>query len=103
MFITLTAFFLNSHYMCSCDCIRVFCVFLSQVYISEISHKGVRGALGSCPQITAVFGALALYALGRNILILLHLQYLFNACSCNSYSEQLTIPENVSRGGQCLA
>ncbi|XP_008286947.1 solute carrier family 2, facilitated glucose transporter member 6 [Stegastes partitus] len=33
------------------------------VYISEISHKGVRGALGSCPQITAVFGALALYAL----------------------------------------
>ncbi|XP_054860998.1 solute carrier family 2, facilitated glucose transporter member 6 isoform X2 [Amphiprion ocellaris] len=34
------------------------------VYISEISHKGVRGALGSCPQITAVFGALALYALG---------------------------------------
>lgn len=37
----------------------------SQVYISEISHKAVRGALGSCPQITAVFGALALYALGR--------------------------------------
>uniref|UniRef100_A0A3Q0SIP2 Solute carrier family 2 member 6 n=1 Tax=Amphilophus citrinellus TaxID=61819 RepID=A0A3Q0SIP2_AMPCI len=34
------------------------------VYISEISHKKVRGALGSCPQITAVFGALALYALG---------------------------------------
>ncbi|XP_053195003.1 solute carrier family 2, facilitated glucose transporter member 6 isoform X1 [Scomber japonicus] len=34
------------------------------VYISEISHKGVRGALGSCPQITAVFGALALYSLG---------------------------------------
>ncbi|XP_042248278.1 solute carrier family 2, facilitated glucose transporter member 6 [Thunnus maccoyii] len=34
------------------------------VYISEISHKAVRGALGSCPQITAVFGALALYALG---------------------------------------
>ncbi|XP_029015574.1 solute carrier family 2, facilitated glucose transporter member 6 [Betta splendens] len=33
------------------------------VYISEISHKGVRGALGSCPQITAVFGALALYSL----------------------------------------
>lgn len=33
------------------------------VYISEISHKSVRGALGSCPQITAVFGALALYAL----------------------------------------
>uniref|UniRef100_A0A3Q3WG15 Solute carrier family 2, facilitated glucose transporter member 8 n=1 Tax=Mola mola TaxID=94237 RepID=A0A3Q3WG15_MOLML len=34
------------------------------VYISEISHKAVRGALGSCPQITAVFGALSLYALG---------------------------------------
>ncbi|XP_067087121.1 solute carrier family 2, facilitated glucose transporter member 6-like [Osmerus mordax] len=34
------------------------------VYISEISHPSVRGALGSCPQITAVFGSLALYALG---------------------------------------
>ncbi|XP_077162286.1 solute carrier family 2, facilitated glucose transporter member 6 isoform X4 [Paroedura picta] len=34
------------------------------VYISEISHPGVRGALGSCPQIMAVLGALALYALG---------------------------------------
>ncbi|XP_036946007.1 solute carrier family 2, facilitated glucose transporter member 6 [Acanthopagrus latus] len=34
------------------------------VYISEISHKTVRGALGSCPQITAVFGSLSLYALG---------------------------------------
>uniref|UniRef100_A0A8C6TV57 Solute carrier family 2, facilitated glucose transporter member 8 n=1 Tax=Neogobius melanostomus TaxID=47308 RepID=A0A8C6TV57_9GOBI len=34
------------------------------VYISEISHKTVRGALGSCPQITAVAGALTLYALG---------------------------------------
>ncbi|KAG7239488.1 hypothetical protein INR49_028959 [Caranx melampygus] len=33
------------------------------VYISEISHKSVRGALGSCPQVTAVFGTLALYAL----------------------------------------
>lgn len=33
------------------------------VYISEISHKGVRGAVGSCPQITAVVGALVLYAL----------------------------------------
>ncbi|XP_062263747.1 solute carrier family 2, facilitated glucose transporter member 6 [Platichthys flesus] len=33
------------------------------VYISEISHRGVRGALGSCPQITAVFGTLSLYAL----------------------------------------
>ncbi|XP_057717381.1 solute carrier family 2, facilitated glucose transporter member 6 [Corythoichthys intestinalis] len=34
------------------------------VYISEISHKSLRGALGTFPQITAVFGALALYALG---------------------------------------
>ncbi|CDQ70777.1 unnamed protein product [Oncorhynchus mykiss] len=34
------------------------------VYISEISHPKVRGALGSCPQITAVFGALSLYVLG---------------------------------------
>ncbi|XP_026179913.1 solute carrier family 2, facilitated glucose transporter member 6 [Mastacembelus armatus] len=33
------------------------------VYISEISHKAVRGALGSCPQITSVFGSLTLYAL----------------------------------------
>ncbi|CAG02704.1 unnamed protein product, partial [Tetraodon nigroviridis] len=37
------------------------------VYISEISHKKVRGALGSCPQITAVFGSLSLYLLGRNL------------------------------------
>ncbi|XP_010875415.1 solute carrier family 2, facilitated glucose transporter member 6 isoform X1 [Esox lucius] len=34
------------------------------VYISEISHPKVRGALGSCPQVTAVFGALSLYVLG---------------------------------------
>uniref|UniRef100_A0ABM5F5E2 Solute carrier family 2, facilitated glucose transporter member 6 n=1 Tax=Pogona vitticeps TaxID=103695 RepID=A0ABM5F5E2_9SAUR len=34
------------------------------VYISEICHPGVRGALGSCPQIMAVLGALFLYALG---------------------------------------
>ncbi|KAJ8006085.1 hypothetical protein DPEC_G00124600 [Dallia pectoralis] len=34
------------------------------VYISEISHPKVRGTLGSCPQVTAVFGALSLYALG---------------------------------------
>lgn len=40
---------------------------MSQVYISEISHKAVRGALGSCPQITAVFGALVLYAMGRRV------------------------------------
>uniref|UniRef100_A0A3Q3EP73 Solute carrier family 2, facilitated glucose transporter member 6-like n=1 Tax=Labrus bergylta TaxID=56723 RepID=A0A3Q3EP73_9LABR len=36
------------------------------VYISEISHKTVRGALGSCPQITAVIGALVLYSLSKN-------------------------------------
>ncbi|KAL7980911.1 hypothetical protein Chor_002065 [Crotalus horridus] len=36
------------------------------VYISEISHPGIRGALGSCPQIMAVLGALFLYALGRS-------------------------------------
>ncbi|XP_017323264.1 solute carrier family 2, facilitated glucose transporter member 6 [Ictalurus punctatus] len=34
------------------------------VYVSEISHPGVRGALGSGPQIMAVFGSLALYLLG---------------------------------------
>ncbi|MGH0135833.1 UNVERIFIED_CONTAM: hypothetical protein FKN15_029150 [Acipenser sinensis] len=34
------------------------------VYVSEISKPEVRGWLGSCPQITAVFGALSLYALG---------------------------------------
>nr|XP_003230480.2 PREDICTED: solute carrier family 2, facilitated glucose transporter member 6 [Anolis carolinensis] len=34
------------------------------VYISEICHPRVRGALGSCPQIMAVLGALFLYALG---------------------------------------
>ncbi|XP_075041921.1 solute carrier family 2, facilitated glucose transporter member 6 isoform X2 [Mixophyes fleayi] len=33
------------------------------VYISEISHSGVRGALGACPQLLAVCGALVLYAL----------------------------------------
>ncbi|XP_061567871.1 solute carrier family 2, facilitated glucose transporter member 6-like [Cololabis saira] len=42
------------------------------VYISEISHKKVRGALGSCPQITAVFGTLTLYVLGGCMLTLLH-------------------------------
>ncbi|XP_063289555.1 solute carrier family 2, facilitated glucose transporter member 6-like [Pelobates fuscus] len=35
------------------------------VYISEISHGGVRGALGACPQIMAVIGALVLYAFGN--------------------------------------
>ncbi|XP_063001059.1 solute carrier family 2, facilitated glucose transporter member 6 [Elgaria multicarinata webbii] len=34
------------------------------VYISEICHPGIRGTLGSCPQIMAVLGALFLYALG---------------------------------------
>ncbi|XP_070704397.1 solute carrier family 2, facilitated glucose transporter member 6 [Pempheris klunzingeri] len=37
------------------------------VYISEISHKAVRGALGSCPQITSVFGTLTLYALSLRV------------------------------------
>ncbi|XP_068606379.1 solute carrier family 2, facilitated glucose transporter member 6 [Brachionichthys hirsutus] len=37
------------------------------VYISEISHKKVRGALGSCPQITAVLGTLVLYALALKL------------------------------------
>ncbi|KAK1801058.1 hypothetical protein P4O66_022762 [Electrophorus voltai] len=37
------------------------------VYVSEISHPGVRGGLGSCPQITAVFGSLALYAFGLKL------------------------------------
>ncbi|KAM8796512.1 solute carrier family 2, facilitated glucose transporter member 6 [Eudromia elegans] len=34
------------------------------VYISEISHPGVRGLLGACPQLMAVLGSLVLYALG---------------------------------------
>ncbi|XP_062496966.1 solute carrier family 2, facilitated glucose transporter member 6 isoform X2 [Pezoporus occidentalis] len=34
------------------------------VYISEISHPGVRGTLGACPQMMAVLGSLFLYALG---------------------------------------
>ncbi|XP_053138486.1 solute carrier family 2, facilitated glucose transporter member 6 [Hemicordylus capensis] len=34
------------------------------VYVSEISHPLIRGALGSCPQIMAVLGSLSLYALG---------------------------------------
>ncbi|XP_054030380.1 solute carrier family 2, facilitated glucose transporter member 6 [Dryobates pubescens] len=34
------------------------------VYISEISHPGVRGMLGACPQLMAVLGSLILYALG---------------------------------------
>ncbi|NXN95840.1 GTR6 protein, partial [Rhinopomastus cyanomelas] len=35
------------------------------VYISEISHPGVRGMLGACPQAMAVLGSLILYALGK--------------------------------------
>uniref|UniRef100_A0A672UGI2 Major facilitator superfamily (MFS) profile domain-containing protein n=1 Tax=Strigops habroptila TaxID=2489341 RepID=A0A672UGI2_STRHB len=35
------------------------------VYISEISHPGVRGMLGACPQVMAVLGSLVLYALGK--------------------------------------
>ncbi|KAF5905545.1 solute carrier family 2, facilitated glucose transporter member 6, partial [Clarias magur] len=42
------------------------------VYVSEISHPGVRGALGSGPQIMAVFGSLALYLLG----LVLHWRWL---------------------------
>ncbi|KAM5299729.1 solute carrier family 2, facilitated glucose transporter member 6 isoform 2-T2 [Ctenodactylus gundi] len=34
------------------------------VYVSEIALPGVRGALGATPQLMAVFGSLALYALG---------------------------------------
>ncbi|NXY37230.1 GTR6 protein, partial [Pomatorhinus ruficollis] len=34
------------------------CVVPVQVYISEISHPGVRGMLGACPQIMAVLGSL---------------------------------------------
>ncbi|KFP33696.1 Solute carrier family 2, facilitated glucose transporter member 6, partial [Colius striatus] len=41
------------------------CVALLQVYISEVSHPGVRGMLGACPQIMAVLGSLILYALGK--------------------------------------
>lgn len=73
--------------VCFTACVHVavcvFCVFMSQVYISEISHKKVRGVLGSCPQITAVFGTLALYAMGRNI------QYIFYTFSWNCYPELL--------------
>ncbi|KAM6243936.1 solute carrier family 2, facilitated glucose transporter member 6 [Porphyrio hochstetteri] len=35
------------------------------VYISEISHPGVRGMLGACPQLMAVLGSLVLYVLGK--------------------------------------
>lgn len=41
------------------------CLVPVQVYISEISHPGVRGMLGACPQIMAVLGSLVLYALGK--------------------------------------
>lgn len=36
-----------------------------QVYLSEIAPPGIRGALGSTPQLMAVFGSLSLYALGK--------------------------------------
>uniref|UniRef100_A0A663N0S7 Solute carrier family 2 member 6 n=1 Tax=Athene cunicularia TaxID=194338 RepID=A0A663N0S7_ATHCN len=38
------------------------------VYISEISHPGVRGMLGACPQMMAVLGSLVLYALAGLVL-----------------------------------
>ncbi|XP_068192427.1 solute carrier family 2, facilitated glucose transporter member 6-like, partial [Antennarius striatus] len=37
------------------------------VYISEISHKKVRGALGSIPPITTVLGTLVLYSLALKV------------------------------------
>lgn len=63
------------------------CVFLSQVYISEISHKKVRGALGSCPQITAVFGSLSLYLLGRNLKM---------TTKASLFGSRFVVPETVS-------
>ena len=87
----------TSTYTHSCYCICIFCVFMSQVYISEISHKAVRGALGSCPQITAVFGTLSLYALSKNISALphkylhrkLHLLFKHLAAQCFAHSQGL--------------
>ncbi|NXC47092.1 GTR6 protein, partial [Penelope pileata] len=46
------------------------------VYISEISHPGVRGMLGACPQIMAVLGSLILYALGKYLGLLLDWRWL---------------------------
>ncbi|KFZ57629.1 Solute carrier family 2, facilitated glucose transporter member 6, partial [Podiceps cristatus] len=52
------------------------CVVPFQVYISEISHPGVRGMLGACPQIMAVLGSLVLYALGKYLGLVLHWRWL---------------------------
>ncbi|NWV01511.1 GTR6 protein, partial [Upupa epops] len=46
------------------------------VYISEISHPGVRGMLGACPQIMAVLGSLILYALGKYLGLVLDWRWL---------------------------
>ncbi|NWH63940.1 GTR6 protein, partial [Geococcyx californianus] len=46
------------------------------VYISEISHPGVRGMLGACPQIMAVLGSLVLYALGKYLGLVLPWRWL---------------------------
>lgn len=51
--------------MLAACCSSAACAVLLQVYISEISHPGVRGMLGACPQIMAVLGSLILYALGK--------------------------------------
>lgn len=51
--------------MLAARCSSAVCAVLLQVYISEISHPGVRGMLGACPQIMAVLGSLILYALGK--------------------------------------
>ncbi|KAF1504048.1 Solute carrier family 2, facilitated glucose transporter member 6, partial [Eudyptula minor novaehollandiae] len=46
------------------------------VYISEISHAGVRGMLGACPQLMAVLGSLVLYALGKYLGLVLDWRWL---------------------------
>ncbi|NXS29229.1 GTR6 protein, partial [Pomatostomus ruficeps] len=46
------------------------------VYISEISHPGVRGMLGACPQLMAVLGSLVLYALGKYLRLVLDWRWL---------------------------
>ncbi|KAM9370858.1 solute carrier family 2, facilitated glucose transporter member 6 [Phaethornis superciliosus] len=46
------------------------------VYISEISHPGVRGMLGACPQLMAVLGSLVLYALGKYLGLVLDWRWL---------------------------
>ncbi|EOB05975.1 Solute carrier family 2, facilitated glucose transporter member 6, partial [Anas platyrhynchos] len=57
-------------------CSSTVCAVLLQVYISEISHPGVRGMLGACPQIMAVLGSLILYALGKYLRLLLDWRWL---------------------------